>query len=117
MTTENPLAVAGAGKPKRVGAKKSADEWCAQFNGHLDEIGRRDFRWIVGGTPGNERPVAAWVTPPHIAAHPYKHPMDRRGEPMNREDTGILNHCLEQAGAKMRYLEDGSKYDPTEAPQ
>lgn len=111
MTTENPLAVAGAGKPKRVGVKKSAEEWCVQFNAHLMEIGRHDFRWQVGGSAAEPRPVPVWVQPPYIAAHPHKAVMDRRGEPMSKEDTDELNRQLEKLEAKVRYDKRGERYD------
>lgn len=42
---------------------------------------------------------------------PNRHVMDRRGEAMTAEETEELNRILENMGAKMRYREDGSKYE------
>lgn len=108
MTTENQLVPVGT--TKKRGIKRTAQEWCDFGNAHLEEIGRRDVCWIVTGPePADHKLV--FREPPHISTHPYKHPMDRRGEPMNFEDADLLNHCLADAGAKFRYRPDGSRHE------
>lgn len=105
MTTENPLAVAGAAKPKRV--NMTAQEVCDTYNAHLREIGRSDVSWTIR----DDKPVLDWTVRPHIAGHHLKHPMDRRGEPMSQDDTDKLNYCLASAGAKVRYDRYGGRFD------
>jgi hypothetical protein len=41
---------------------------------------------------------------------PKKHVMERRGEPMDEEDTAELNRILENLGATARYRPDGSRF-------
>jgi hypothetical protein len=90
---------------------RSQEEWVDHGNMRLAELGRKDVRWSLR----DGKAVLDWTIRPHIAAHPFKHPMDRRGEPMSAEDTRILNNCLEDAGATARYRPDGTRYSIADA--
>ena len=96
-------------------SRRTPEEWVEHGNQMLagiiatskgDYLKRNDVRWVLR----DGQPVLDWTVRPHIAAHPFKHPMDRRGEPMSAEDTQILNYCLEEAGATARYLPDGTRF-------
>ena len=64
MTIDNPLALAGADRPKRGGVRMSAQEWCDFGNSHLDAIGRHDVRWFVTGPEPRDHELR-WIVKPH----------------------------------------------------